>query len=148
MRYLYVSDCRDLFKHWLITLQVTGNVVDGKPIAGLIQVSQFLLKGGSGIIESINGAAGSIKIVGGPTIKINDPSGVYGAKYTGLSSFYRADDENPSVSSFSGFPMCIQRDAFDTKCPSSNRPAGQRTLYVRETSSRLIYLTDTLQQST
>ncbi|KAK3311810.1 hypothetical protein B0H66DRAFT_571402 [Apodospora peruviana] len=33
-----------------------------------------------------------------------------------------ADDVNPSVSSFSGFPMCVPRSANDTLCPLSNRP--------------------------
>jgi hypothetical protein len=87
---------------------------------------------------------GSIKIVGGPTIRINDPNGVFGAPYTLLPEF-TADDENPSVTAFSGFrkydtgasnrftidveiAMCVPRSAADTLCPATNRPAGQNTL--------------------
>lgn len=106
---------------------MVGNVVDGKAIAGLIEISQFLLEAGTGLVESIDSSTGSMKISGGPTIKINDPNGVYGVKYT-ASPFYTADDENPSITAFSGFPMCIPRSANDEECPSKNRPAGQRTL--------------------
>jgi hypothetical protein len=35
------------------------------------------------------------------------------------------DTENPSVSSFSGFPMCIQHAGNAETCKDSNRPAGQ-----------------------
>lgn len=66
-----------------------------------------------------------MKIVGGPTIKINDPNKVYSVGYTG-NPLFTADDKNPSITAFSGFPMCIPRSDNDDLCPSSNRPAGQR----------------------
>lgn len=37
---------------------------------------------------------------------------------------FTADDENPSITSFSGFPVCVPRSATDEKCPSANRPAA------------------------
>ena len=107
--------------------KVTGNVVDGKAIAGLVQISEYLLQFSSGTVESINSADGSMKIKGGPTLRINDPNAVYSVGYT-KSPLYTADDENPSISAFSGFPMCIPRSSSDPLCPSSNRPAGQSTL--------------------
>ncbi|KAI4801426.1 hypothetical protein E4T44_11560 [Aureobasidium sp. EXF-8845] len=67
-----------------------------------------------------------MKIKGGPTIRVNDPNGVYGAAYT-QNPLYTADDENPSITSFSGFPMCVPRSSSDPLCPASNRPAGQST---------------------
>lgn len=97
--------------------------MDGQAIAGLIQIAQYLLEAGSGVVESIDGTAGSMKILGGLTIKINDPNTVYSVGYT-TNLYYTADDENPSITAFSGFRMCIPRSADDTKCPSSNRPSG------------------------
>lgn len=47
-----------------------------------------------------------MKIVGGPTIRINDPNGVYGQPYI-KSPEFTADDENPSITAFSGFRKCF-----------------------------------------
>lgn len=107
--------------------KVIGNVVNGQAIAGLVQISQFLFEAGTGLVEKIDFAGGSMKIANGPTIRINDPNAIYSVGYT-ANPFYTADDENPSITSFSGFPMCIPRSSSDTKCPASNRPAGQSTL--------------------
>jgi hypothetical protein len=100
--------------------------INGKPIAAMIEISQTLLMGGDGIIESINPTEGSFTLVGGTTMRINDPDGVYSVGYA-LNPLFTADDENPSISAFSGFPMCIPRSSGDPKCPASNRPAGQST---------------------
>lgn len=54
-------------------------------------------------------------------MRINDPHGVYSVGYTS-HPFWTADDENPSISSFSGFPMCVPRNSSDPLCPMSNRP--------------------------
>ncbi|KAG9835998.1 hypothetical protein KCU77_g11684, partial [Aureobasidium melanogenum] len=107
-------------------VSVVGNVVNGKAIAGLVKIGEYLLQFNSGTVESIDSAAGTMKIKGGPTIRINDPNGVYSAGYT-KSPLYTADDENPSITAFSGFPMCIPRSSSDPLCPSTNRPAGQST---------------------
>ncbi|KAI4761463.1 hypothetical protein E4T51_05533 [Aureobasidium sp. EXF-12344] len=107
-------------------VSITGNVVNGVLIAGLISISQYILETNSGLIESIDNSAGTIKIQNGPTIRINDPNGVYGAPYTTTPDF-TADDQNPSITDSVGFPMCIPRSAttVDPLCPSTNRPAGQ-----------------------
>ncbi|KAG9857354.1 hypothetical protein KCU98_g874, partial [Aureobasidium melanogenum] len=107
-------------------VSVTGNVVNGKAIAGLVKIGEYLLQFSSGTVESIDSAAGTMKIKGGPTLIINDPNGVYSVGYT-KSPLYTSDDENPSITAFSGFPMCIPRSSSDPLCPSSNRPAGQST---------------------
>lgn len=104
-------------------VSVSGNVVNGKPIAGQIELAQTLLNAGSGVIESIDNAAGAFKIAGGPTVVLNDPNGVYGNGNKDHPLF-TADDENPSIKAFSGFPMCIPRSANDPKCPATNRPAS------------------------
>lgn len=100
-------------------LQVVGNQVNNIPIAAQIIISEFALEFNQGHIESIN-YDGTIKIVNGPTIRLNDPNAVFSAGYS--YPFMVVDDVNPSVTSFSGFPMCIQRSANDTLCPMSNRP--------------------------
>jgi hypothetical protein len=74
----------------------------------------------------VNIADGSLKLIGGPTLRINDPNAVFSKGYTAHKEF-TADDENPSITAFSGFPMCIPRSSDDPLCPQSNRPAGQRT---------------------
>ena len=101
--------------------------VKGQAIAGIVQMSQLLLQGGTGYIDAIDGSTGTMHITGGPTIRINDPNGVYGVAYTDKPEF-TADDENPSIVAFSGFPMCIPRNDTDPLCPLSNRPANARTL--------------------
>lgn len=101
---------------------VNGNIVNGNVIAGQIQISQLLGQTSDGYIESL-GFDGAIKIVDGPTIRINDPNGIFSAGYTALPLF-TADDENPSITSIGGFPMCVPRSASDSRCPQSNRPTS------------------------
>ncbi|OJD31219.1 uncharacterized protein BKCO1_5100056 [Diplodia corticola] len=104
-------------------VSVTGNVVNGVPIAGQIQISQELLNAGAGVIESVNIGSNSFKLVGGPTVVINDPNAVYSTGYTDNPAF-TADDENPSITAFSGFPMCIPRSKTDPLCPLTSRPGS------------------------
>lgn len=101
---------------------VVGNTIPVHgPVAGQIFISQFGTSLGRGQIASIS-FDGSIQLSnGGPKLRINDPNGVYSAGYT-AHPFWTADDENPSISSFSGFPMCVPRNASDPLCPMSNRP--------------------------
>lgn len=105
-------------------VSVTGNVVNGQAIAAQIGLgAQFSLQASQGYIDAVNIADGSIKIRGGPTVRINDPDGIFG-KINTVAPLFTADTENPSVSAFSGFPMCIPRSDADDKCPQSNRPDG------------------------
>jgi hypothetical protein len=67
-----------------------------------------------------------LQIAGGPRVRINDPEGIFAPKST-ASPYFIADTENPSVSSFSGFPMCIPHAGNAETCKDSNRPAGQTT---------------------
>ncbi|KAH7377765.1 hypothetical protein BKA66DRAFT_150462 [Pyrenochaeta sp. MPI-SDFR-AT-0127] len=103
---------------------VVGNVVNGKVIAGQVSVAQrFGLEGSQGYIEAIN-PDGTLKVAAGPTVRINDPDGLFGPKFE-TKKFWIADTANPSVSSFSGFPMCIPYSGNTDKCKSTNRPNGQ-----------------------
>lgn len=87
-----------------------------------MSIAQLSLQSSNGYIESLK-PDGAIKIRNGPTIRINDPNAVYSAGYT-KTPFFTADDENPSITSFGGFPMCVPRSASDPKCPATNRPTN------------------------
>ncbi|KAK8091560.1 hypothetical protein PG997_001921 [Apiospora hydei] len=102
-------------------VNVIGNFVNGAPIAGQILAYQFFEGLSSGYIESLNFTDGSMKIQNGPVLRISDPNAVFSVGYAG-APFFTADDESPSISSFSGFPMCIPRNSTDPLCPASNRP--------------------------
>jgi|SRR5437762_11095793 hypothetical protein len=90
-------------------------------MAAQILTYEFFEGLASGFIESINFENGSIQISNGPLLRINDPNAVFSVGYT-QAPFFTADDESPSITSFSGFPMCIPRNATDPLCPSTNRP--------------------------
>ncbi|KAJ0382326.1 hypothetical protein COL922a_012793 [Colletotrichum nupharicola] len=106
---------------------IVGNIVGGKTaVAAQVEISPFATTTSSGYITETK-FNGDINVnVGGTsvTIRINDPNAVYSAGNAGLGidPFFTADDVNPSVSSFSGFPMCVPRSASDPLCPMSNRP--------------------------
>ncbi|KAL8408451.1 hypothetical protein RB594_007043 [Gaeumannomyces avenae] len=99
---------------------VDGNLVNNVPIAGMISVSQFSVQGGQGVIDKIN-VDGTMSLQGGPKLRINDPKGVYGLPYAD-DPFFTSDGENPSISAFSGFPMCVPRSSSDPLCPATQRP--------------------------
>ncbi|KXX80962.1 hypothetical protein MMYC01_203908 [Madurella mycetomatis] len=101
-------------------VNVAGNIVNGQSLAAQIIISEFAMEWNQGHIEEIN-FDGTMKIRNGPTIRINDPNAVFSAGYS--FPFMVADDQNPSVTAFSGFPMCVPRSSNDTLCPLSNRPS-------------------------
>jgi hypothetical protein len=125
--------------------RIVGNRVIGGPggadvyIAGLIWISQHAVNTGQGFINFINYATGEIRVGGvigngatGARVQINDPavgvtgSGRYGRTVTPDKRF-TVDQDNPTIRSVSGFPMCIPRvdpasPVPDALCPQSNRP--------------------------
>jgi hypothetical protein len=96
--------------------------VDNVPMAGRIFISQLIAGAGAGVVASVN-TDGTMNIAGGPTLRINTPNGVYAKAYTS-QPFLTSDEENPSISSFSGYPMCLPRSANDPDCPTDNRAAN------------------------
>ncbi|KAF9871191.1 hypothetical protein CkaCkLH20_11360 [Colletotrichum karsti] len=108
---------------------ITGNIVGGikgRAIAAQISIAQFATTTASGYITDVANN-GEIKVnvgTGSVTLRINDPNAVYSVGNAGITAdpFFTADDQNPSISSFSGFPMCVPRSSADPLCPSSNRP--------------------------
>lgn len=112
-------------------IKVIGNTVNGVPLVGQVQLYEFFEGLASGFIESLNYADGSMKIQNGPTLRIADRNAVFSVGYD-AAPFMNADDSSPSISSFSGFPMCIPRNETDPLCPLTNRPfAGPGTLLVK-----------------
>ena len=110
--------------------QVLGNTINGVHRVAQVVIYEFFEGLASGFIESLDYADGSIKIQNGPTVRSSDPNGVFSVGYDGAPHM-TADDQSPSISSFSGFPMCIPRNDTDPLCPLSNRPfRGPRALYV------------------
>ncbi|KAK1913289.1 hypothetical protein P3342_005225 [Pyrenophora teres f. teres] len=118
---------RELCSAGALTFETTvvGNIVNGKVIAGQISVAQrFGLEGSQGYISTIN-ADGTLQISGGgPRIRINDPDGLYAPKYE-AQPYWIADTANPTITAFSGFPMCIPHSGNVDRCSSDNRGAGQ-----------------------
>jgi hypothetical protein len=131
--------------------RIVGNRVIGGPggpdvyIAGLIWISQQALNNGQGFINCINYATGEIRVGGplgncaaGTRIRLNDPlnavvgTGRYGRPISPDIRFM-VDQDNPTIRSVSGFPMCIPRvladpniagNPDDALCPKSQRPAA------------------------
>ncbi|MBZ5490875.1 MAG: hypothetical protein LAO76_08090 [Acidobacteriia bacterium] len=117
--------------------RIVGNRVIGGPggadvyIAGLIWISQQALNNGQGFINCINYATGEIRVGGaigncaaGTRIRLNDPAvgltgtGRYGRAVTPDKRFM-VDQDNPTVRSVSGFPMCIPRVLADPQIPGN-----------------------------
>jgi hypothetical protein len=117
-------------------IQVQGNVVDGKWIAGLAFVSQQSVNSGSGVISSIDYLTGELHIDTGDaanpaTVVINDPNGRFGRPQS-PDRRLSVDDANPTVHAGTGYPMCVPRvhtdptlalaTEDDPLCPQANRP--------------------------
>jgi hypothetical protein len=123
--------------------RIVGNRVGDTYIAGLIWISQQALNTGQGFINFINYANGEIRVGGiignnatGTRVRLNDPldpavgTGRYGRPMTPDQRFM-VDQDNPTIRSVSGFPMCIPRvladpsvlgNPDDPKCPLGQRP--------------------------
>lgn len=127
-------------------VHVIGNrVVSGgndRYIAGLIYLAQQSLNTGAGFINFIDYDTGELRIGGalgdattGTRVRINDPAIAElgtGRYSKGLSpdTRFTVDQDNPTILSATGFPMCLPRVAppapsapeTDPLCPQGNRP--------------------------
>ncbi|HYL81160.1 MAG TPA: hypothetical protein VEU07_10140, partial [Candidatus Acidoferrum sp.] len=118
-------------------VHVQGNrVVDATRdhyIAGLLFLAQSSLQSGQGFINAIDLTTGMFEVGGtigvagtGQRVLINDPLGRFGRASNPLviDPRFTIDENNPTVRSATGFPMCIPRAAAgDPLCPQTNRPA-------------------------
>ncbi|HET8887697.1 MAG TPA: hypothetical protein VFQ41_02245, partial [Candidatus Angelobacter sp.] len=117
-------------------------------IAGLIYISQQALNSGAGYINCINYTTGELRVGGligncatGARVQINDPvittagdvalgTGRYSRGQTPDARF-QVDQDNPTIASATGFPMCVPRvladpniagNPDDAACPVTQRP--------------------------
>lgn len=133
--------------------RVVGNRVNGVYIAGLITVAQDALNSGQGFINFIDYTTGEFRVGGtvvlggngaptnvldatdpGARVQLNDPlnpavgTGRFG-RVISPDIRFTVDQDNPTIRSVSGFPMCIPRTdpasaTPDALCPQTQRPAA------------------------
>ena len=122
-------------------INVVGNTVAGRHIAGLITVSQQAANLSQGVITSIDYGKGQLHVGSGlgaadqAVVEINDPLGRFGLKHSPDERF-SIDEENPTIHAMTGYPMCVPRSdpmrdpvtgvltgLDDPLCPQQNRPA-------------------------
>jgi hypothetical protein len=107
-------------------VSVQGNRLEpaGTYVAGLVFLSQQSLQMHQGFINKIDYATGELT-VGGTRARLNDPIGRFGRVMTHDVRF-TIDEDNPTVKSETGYPMCIPRvdpaTGDDALCPQTNRP--------------------------
>ena len=117
-------------------------------IAGLVFLSQQSLNASAGFINFIDYATGEMRVGGiigdrttGARVRINDPIGRHGLATDGsitavpkLDARFQQDEDNPTVRSETGYPMCVPRSdpatADDPLCPRVNRPKGTDGNYL------------------
>jgi hypothetical protein len=132
---------------------VIGNRVLGGPggadvyIAGLIYISQHALNSGAGYINCIIYTTGELRVGGvinncatGARVQVNDPvittagdvalgTGRY-SRGQSPDARFQADQDNPTIASTTGFPMCVPRvvadpnvagNPDDAACPVTQR---------------------------
>lgn len=123
--------------------RIVGNRVGDTYIAGLMWISQQALNTGQGFINFIDYTTGELWVGGvigsnttGTRVRLNDPliaavgTGRYGRPMTPDARF-TVDQDNPTIESITGFPMCVPRvladpsipgNPDDPLCPLSQRP--------------------------
>lgn len=117
---------------------IQGNIFGGVYIAGLVKITQHSLNISSGYIQNINLTNGDVTIGPEPgstgplaRLKLNDPKvpGLSGGRYGRASGpeqddRFTSDQDNPTIRSITGYPMCVPRNAADAECPQTNRPSS------------------------
>ena len=112
-------------------------------IAGLVFIAQQSLNNGAGFINYIDETTGEIRVGGkigdaatGARVFINDPQGRF-APRRGDDARFTIDEDNPTVRSETGYPMCVphppvpQPDGTEQDtCPQSNRPKDGNGNYL------------------
>lgn len=118
-------------------VHVQGNRVGDQYVAGLITFSQLLLAQGQGFVNYVDYGRGELRVGGilgvatsGQRVRLNDPIGRFGPAWSPDVRF-TVDEDNPTVRSTTGYPMCVARAAppigIDPECPDTNRPRDPTT---------------------
>jgi len=130
-------------------VHIQGNrVVSGtsdQQIVGLMFLAQQSLNNGAGFINFIDYTTGEMRVGGtmgnaatGARVRQNDPIGRHGLATDGIQTAaqdvrFQQDEDNPTIRSETGYPMCIARvapPAIDALCPETNRPKGTDGTYL------------------
>lgn len=120
---------------------LTGNIVGGVHIAGLVHISQQSLNNGAGFIRKIDYLTGEMCVGANPApvatcaapdtrVRINDSGKAYGANNSSPDDRFTVDPENPTIHALTGYPMClpgVAPPASDPNCPIGNRPLAGGT---------------------
>jgi hypothetical protein len=109
-------------------------------IAGLVFISQQSINSGQGFINCIDynkmeiwlsAALQKAAPCTGTRLRINTPNGRYGLPDPNEDLRFGADEDNPTISARTGYPMCLPRIdpavGADSLCPSWNRPRDSFT---------------------
>lgn len=109
----------------------TGHGVGAYIVGLILPINQDFGNGGAGFINFIDYAKGRFEVGGiqgvqftGTVIELNDPTGRYGFAHS-PDPRWSVDPDNPTVSSFNGYPMGIPKvapPAIDPDRPVFNRP--------------------------
>jgi hypothetical protein len=136
---------------------VLGNQVNGEIIVALVFITQSSVRLINGFVNDMDLETGFFWVGGNSAVpnsgikcRLNDPvgkspsfsraiktqakksTGRYGIPYTDWPQ-WSVDDENPSVTAQTGYPMCIPRYANGTDdplCPLKNRIQNDEILYA------------------
>jgi hypothetical protein len=136
---LAINDTPKPFATYEINLQ--GNRVvsatGDQYIAGLVLLSQQSINASQGVINAIDYAknemwVGSTLVAKtGSRIRLNTPGGRYGTPDPLADKRFTADEDNPTMHSGTGYPMCLPRIdpalGVDSLCPQWNRPGDPAT---------------------
>jgi hypothetical protein len=108
-------------------------------VAGLIYISQQSVNTGVGYINAIDYSKAVPEIwvsqkLGGPAgarIRLNTPNGRYGLPDPLADVRFTSDEDNPTITARTGYPMCLSRvnpaTGTDSLCPQWNRPKDPYT---------------------
>ncbi|KAJ3147433.1 hypothetical protein HDU86_007983 [Geranomyces michiganensis] len=119
-------------------IDIAGNDVHGRSIAGIVRLAELSLGASDGHINFIDYATGDFYINGRPNVKegqriqINDPLGRFGRPQS-AGVLWSVDPVNPTIKATTGFPMCIPRTdpakKDDPLCPQKNRVKNSAGVY-------------------
>jgi hypothetical protein len=106
-------------------------------VAALVFVSQQSLNLGQGFINAIDYGTGemwvgaALQSNSGARIRLNTPRGRFGRPDPAADPRFTSDEDNPTISADTGYPMCVPRTdplvADDALCPQRNRPGDPKT---------------------
>jgi len=106
-------------------------------VAALVFISQQSLNLGQGFINAIDYSTGEMWVGAtlqsktGARIRLNTPRGRFGRPDPAADPRFTSDEDNPTISADTGYPMCVPRTdplvEDDALCPQRNRPGDPTT---------------------